>query len=464
MTDMKRILILIVVSILVATSAEAQRIKRSTQKEYNNFNWYLLRQGDYQGAEIEKGVPIIPLEMQYSKITYFNDKYFFAEKGRNSCIYDKNGTPVLSDIYDFKHILGGYFYAKNGRENCIYNKECKPIIGNLPDDFEDCEYFRGLIIFKTNGYYTVYDTNAHLVIPTDRKYVKIIAYREYDREFLKVYTKFDWNSFSTNICGICNTNGDVVISPERGYNDIEIYSTKRFYSARTGELMYRDKKTKTESGYEGSELFYYSVRKDWKYGLCDINGNEYIAPEYDSRVEYVGNTFVYRENNYATTHYLGLKLSDDGQIISDEDKPFGGIEERNYQYYSQTTNSISTPTSTSTSPKASQSSSSKPKTQQNNPSSPSETTSIETTTKKNNNPKYKPSRSPIQLVPPNTGTKCGCCNGSGTSQCWQCKGNGKIRKSGINKDGKQVFYYDKCNICNAKGTIKCTCCRGVGTR
>jgi hypothetical protein len=60
--------------------------------------------------------------------------------------------------------------------------------------------------------------------------------------------------------------------------------------------------------------------------------------------------------------------------------------------------------------------------------------------------------------------QCGTCLGKGQYNCWQCSGKGTIRKSGIDKNGKQVFTNEQCHICRGSGKVKCNSCGGKGKR
>lgn len=57
---------------------------------------------------------------------------------------------------------------------------------------------------------------------------------------------------------------------------------------------------------------------------------------------------------------------------------------------------------------------------------------------------------------------CSGCNGKGTLQCWHCGGKGYISKSGIDKNGKQVFRDVRCGGCNGSGRARCPGCGGDG--
>lgn len=57
---------------------------------------------------------------------------------------------------------------------------------------------------------------------------------------------------------------------------------------------------------------------------------------------------------------------------------------------------------------------------------------------------------------------CSGCNGKGTLRCWHCGGKGYISKSGIDKNGKQVFRDVRCGGCNGSGRARCPGCGGDG--
>ena len=63
-----------------------------------------------------------------------------------------------------------------------------------------------------------------------------------------------------------------------------------------------------------------------------------------------------------------------------------------------------------------------------------------------------------------TAQECKQCWGSGKTTCFQCNGKGTVRKSGIDRRGKQVFTNERCDICRGSGKVTCRACRGTGKR
>ena len=343
---MKRMALFLLIAAVAISSADAQEITRTKQKE-DGFKWYLLEQGDYQGIENTKGETIIPLEKEFKKINFFL----------------------------------GFFRARD-----------------------------------RNYKYELYDTEGNIIIPIERGYDDIWPQMEYvGRNSRK--QKVNW----------------FVV----------------------------EKKLEGKKGYG--------------YGVCDKNTNEIIAPTLPNRVyfdNYNAHTFYIKSDN--VKQYIGITLDAQENIIPDPDHPFGSTEDGNYQQeatvynnsynnsYNNTYNNTYTPptqhkqqstgntnnTSSATKPKNPASSSAS--TQSSNKSSSS---TNKPTSNKNNAPSY-----------PSTTVKCQHCRGTGLASCWSCNGKGTVRKSGIDKYGKQVFRDERCTGCGGSGRRKCTVCNGKGTR
>ena len=63
-----------------------------------------------------------------------------------------------------------------------------------------------------------------------------------------------------------------------------------------------------------------------------------------------------------------------------------------------------------------------------------------------------------------TAKECKACWGSGKTKCFQCNGKGTVRKSSIDRRGKQVISDVRCDICRGSGKVTCSACRGTGKR
>lgn len=227
-----------------------------------------------------------------------------------------------------------------------------------------------------------------------------------------------------------------------------------------------------------TEHLVYHVSRGIMRGIRDKNGKEVFAPEHAYTIEwsYVKNgkrTIYYWQDiedklYTGIAYYTGMCLDPNGEIVPDPDHPLGSTnkpipednqEETAYNIPYQPINNYNTYTppaqhkqqstenkSNSTAqPKSSPKSSAG--TSSNNPSTTR-------TTKERTHP-FENYNKPV---------KCANCRGTGMANCWSCGGKGTIRKSGIDKNGKQVFRNERCTGCGGSGKRKCTVCNGKGTR
>ena len=194
---------------------------------------------------------------------------------------------------------------------------------------------------------------------------------------------------------------------------------------------------------------------------------------------YTDERYDYKDERYNIQHYLGVKLDDNGRAVPDPDHPLGHtdkplprehIEEQTAYNNTTTTynnsynNSYNNTYNNSYTPSAQQKQQSTG-TKSNSTTQPKNTPNSSTGTSSN---KSSTTRTPKERTHPfenyNTPVKCGQCSGTGMMRCFSCSGKGTIRKSGHDKNGKQVFRNERCNGCNGSGKRKCTVCNGKGTR
>lgn len=90
---MKRITLFLLIAVVAVSTAEAQKVKRKSEKEKDGFSWCLLKQDGFRGAENNSGTIIIPLEKKFSSIKY--QKGYFIAKDIFSEIYDTLGNVII---------------------------------------------------------------------------------------------------------------------------------------------------------------------------------------------------------------------------------------------------------------------------------------------------------------------------------------------------------------------------------
>ncbi|MBR4175784.1 MAG: hypothetical protein IKQ53_00060 [Bacteroidales bacterium] len=448
---MKRIALFLLIAVVAISSADAQEVIRTKQKEKDGFKWTLLEKWDYienckyKGVEIKKGVEIVPLEGQYKKVNYIGDGFFSTYKeDEGTHVINRNGKKILE---------------VEGNEN-------KFACG------------KGVIVFNGVNRAAVYDTTGHVIIPFEKGFEKILFYPEYNDPCL--YVRKGESSGRRNT-GACDLKGREIIGLSRGYCDVGLIKKKKNAFDTEKSLLY----------------FLISIRNDtserkYTYGVCDINGIEIIAPKYpivglDDNGHYFYYTderYDYKDERYNIQHYLGVKLDDNCRAVPDPDHPLGHTDkplprehiEEQTAYNNTTTynnsydNSYNNTYSNTYTPPAQQkqqSSGTKSKTSSTTQpkSTSSSSSSSNTSTNKSSSSTHKPSphknnASSFQSGP----VKCANCSGTGMARCWSCSGKGTIRKSGIDKNGKQVFRNERCTGCGGSGKRKCTVCNGKGTR
>ena len=337
---MKRIALFVLIAVVAVSSAEAQKVKRKSEKEKDGFSWCLLKQDGFRGAENKSGTIIIPLEKKFSSIKYQK----------------------------------GYFIAKD--------------------------------IFSE-----IYDTLGNVIIPIERHYDQINP----------TIVSIDGND-------ICN-------------------------------------------------VFKFRIplgNNEYRHGICDKNGVEIIPPVYDAILNIPNGIIMFFKyfGGNQVSFYTGYKFDNEGNIVLDPDHPIDTTDSPVEYNYDQTAynnsssgsyNNTYTPPAQhkqqNTSNKGNNSSTNQPK------STSSSSSSSSTSTNKSSSSTHKPTSNKNNASSFQSGpVKCANCSGTGMARCWSCSGKGTIRKSGIDKNGKQVFRDERCTGCNGSGKRKCTVCNGKGVR
>lgn len=158
---MKQTLLLIVLALGMCSTCLAQ-VKKTYRKEKNGFEWYLIQEGNYEGAEDKNGKIIIPLSRQYTSVhvpSYVEHTYFDVFKKSSgellNGICDKWGKEIIEPKYEFLN-----YYNSDGMFG-FYSREVggKYTNLNVSIDYEDKAYrlnidgTRSYISNGTNGSY-----------------------------------------------------------------------------------------------------------------------------------------------------------------------------------------------------------------------------------------------------------------------------------------------------------------------
>ena len=438
---MKRVVFFLLVVAVAVSTADAQGVIRTEQNEKDGFKWTLLEKWDYienckyKGVEIKKGVEIVPLEGQYKKVDYIGDGFFSTYK-------EDVGTRVIN---------------RNGKK-----------IVEAKGDGNKFVCGKGVIVFNGGDRAAVYDTSGNVIIPFEKGFEIILFYPKYDDPCL--YVRKGESSGRRNT-GAYDLKGREIIGLNRGYCDVNLIKTKKNTFDTEKSLRY----------------FLVSTRKKKKYtyGVCDINGIEIIAPKYPivgiddngHYFYYMDERYDYKDERYNIQHYLGVKLDDNCRAVPDPDHPLGHTDkplpsehvEEQTAYNNTTTysnsynNSYNNTYNNSYTPPA-QHKQQSTENKSNSTAQPKSTPESSTGTSSSSKPSssnYKPTphknnASSFQPTP----VKCAHCSGTGMMRCFSCSG----RKSGIDKNGKQVFRNERCSGCGGSGKRKCTVCNGKGVR
>lgn len=406
---MKRIALLILIAVVAISSAEAQNVKRTKHKEKDKFKWYLIEHDGYQGAETKEGKSIIPLEKKFKEVRY-----------RYSSRYYTNGFFIAyKKDADGKSIVG--VYNRNGVE------KISPDRGYSYAYVDDILWCDDHIVVKNENVVGLCDTNGREIIAPKPHYRDFKFY-----PFLKI-SGYYIAHYKDKSCGIVDSNGREVIPPGRGY-------THACPQKSNGHI-------------------FFEVKKGDSVGLCDIYGDEIVAPkkiDYFFSFKYAQDCFMYVD--YARRYfYLGVKLDKDGHGIPDPyhvagtpytednlaESTYQQKEQRNYTPQNQYNNYQATPT------------------YNNNSQQPSQHHNNNTPVREKC--KYCMGSGKCQGLnsPGGTRTIKMHCNGSG--RCSTCGGKG-LMSDGFGSQIKcsDCSYTGKCRFC--KGTGKCDRCGGTGYR
>ncbi len=245
--------ILLLFSFATISLAQTQTPK----KEKDGFEWIHLSQDGYEGAADKKGNILISLSNKYKSVCYIKldsqDKGFFyvGKDGMFSDvgICDKSGKEVIPTGRGYSSITYHvttegykYFQVEKNNLNGACDTQGNEIVG---PKYYNLFYSQGRFIIQKSEESQYEDLNITLVRNDSFSSKKI---ESNGFEWIKVY--------KGECCGAQDKDGHEIIPMSRGYNDI-IYD---------------------ENDYGGYP--YFKVRKNNKYGACDLNGVEAIKPIY----------------------------------------------------------------------------------------------------------------------------------------------------------------------------------------
>lgn len=468
---MKRIALFLLIALVAVSSAEAQKVKRTKQKAWDNFEWYLLEQkGLYKGAAIDKEREVIPLSEGYQEIKYIGKGFFEARKNNNAALYDSRGKNIIPVTRGYTKIEIEYF------KDYIYFKVFRTehstgLCDRNGQEIIPCMFYSIFISFGNNP-------SDHLILADSKRIF------EYDGE--EIILPMEYNGITPHAnagfivykghsdkdikAGYYDILRKEVIPIEYGYTDIRL----GFDDSGNGLRFLRV--------YKGGKSYLKSTLR----GICQIDGKPIIEPQdleipedakaLQYEIRYNDNDGFYYNDKYEIKHFLGIKLDSRNQAVPYSNHPSGTTNRpipqepteeltANNNTYNNTYNSGYNNTYTPPAQHKQQSSGNKGNNHTNQPKSSASSSSSAPSSSKPSSSSNRPSHNNTTASSfQQQKVKCGQCRGTGMTNCWSCNGKGTIRKSGIDKNGKQVFRNDRCTGCNGSGKRKCTVCNGKGVR
>lgn len=338
---------------MVAQTTSVVRTDKIDEK--TGFKWTEVKNGELLGAEVN-GKVVVPCK--YTDISYssgFFDVYSY--KSQLSACYKENGNCIIPEsrgyesISSFMYQYDSYISVRQNKNEGACDSEGKEIVSPKLG-YEQVSFNKdkpGLCSVKKNGCWGLYNytlskevvpvslgcTSIHLwslknnkvevekgktqgvvdiisekvIIPFSRGYTNISMSVNSDYYMVK----------KDGFVGVCDLNGNELISPSRGYTEI------------------------VKQGHNG--VSYFGITRDNKSGACDMNGKEIVEPKYESLVLSQGQFMC----KVTADRWQSIGIRGDGSKIS-------GISEPTTQYTTSSKTSLRTSSSSSSSRSSSSSS------------------------------------------------------------------------------------------------------------
>lgn len=449
---MKRLLLLVLVAVVSTTSVDAQNVKRKLQKESYKFKWYLLKQGDYRGAESEDGRVLIPIDEHYNDVNYHKQGYFTA--------------------YKFGEMKDGQFVKPYRRHNPI-SVLWKGIWVLIPNRAKD-------------SVVTIYDISGRMLVSANR------GYRMAKYHYNGFWIVRDQNGW----WGLCDTNGRELCAPNahykwnnmyfrHGYFNLAIDNAFGVLDTNFREIISADRGYTNVSTGSNNTVTYFVFVKDGQKGICDLSGKEIVTGLNNSYgISYVNDCFYYYTGLASTSqkYYLGVGLDSLGHGVPNLEYHLGRVGEPdemeqtaynssysntyNNSYNSTYNNSYNNNSYTPPTQRKQTSVPQKSATQTRNNDKAPQAKSASSSSSSNASSlssKKKPRKNNASSFQPKQKSKCGNCSGRGYLKCYRCSGKGTITQSKADNKGRIHQYQANCPACHGKGSSgKCTRCNGTG--
>lgn len=295
----KSLYLFIAIMSLSVTVAYGQ--KREKHKSYDKFVWYSVRNGDCIEAQTKQKEVIIPMSVGCKSIEYdaYPSKKFFVKTTDGYMgVYEKDGTCVISPTkykeVEYKKIwdvetgdMEFYFVMNNGAAGVCDSKGNEII---SPEKYTSIQFTASKPYYfevECSGKEGICDLSGKEIIAPD-KYESIVTH-SLDKD---VYFSVKANGR----VGICDKEGREIFGLTDRYSDAYMSKTKEtvYFRVKIGdkdngvcdingnEIIAPGKYDQAYLSYSDGVGFYYSIKKGEYYGICSVAGVETIPPVYNS--------------------------------------------------------------------------------------------------------------------------------------------------------------------------------------
>lgn len=275
--------------------------KREKHKYYDKFVWYSVRNGDCIEAQTKQKEIIIPMSVGCKSIkyeTYPSKKFFVETIDGYMGVYEKDGTCIISPtkykeveykkIWDVKIGDMEFYLVMNNGVTGICDNKGNEIIS--PEKYTSIQLTAGKPYYfkvECNGKKGICDLSGKEIIAPD-KYESIVSYSLDKEAYFSVRTH--------GKVGICDKEGKEIFGLTEKYSDIYMSKTKEtvYFRVKIGdkdngicdingnEIIAPGKYDQAYLSYSDGIGFYYNVKKGEHNGICSMTGVEIVPPMYNS--------------------------------------------------------------------------------------------------------------------------------------------------------------------------------------
>ena len=287
---------------------ETKVVKKHNKKDFNarqeeKFKWVLREHQSGKVSVIVNNEVIIPESLGAESAEWKNG--YFIVRGIDGHVgaYDMDGNEVISpekgytDILDVRLKPKTILHVRKDSLEALVDLHGNEIV-LIKEGYESAEWKNGYFIVRgIDGHVGAYDMDGNEVISPEKGYTDILKVHlkpktilhvkkdslealvdPYGNEIVPIKEGYDYVRYheSDNVeyvsvrkkgeksLGLYNLEGELLISPDRGYEEYNFREIKRGFPYIV---------VKVHNHYSKSSL------RDYSQGLCDLNGNEIISPK-----------------------------------------------------------------------------------------------------------------------------------------------------------------------------------------